>query len=257
MRLKELWSYRELFLFLVWRDILVRYKQTVLGVAWVVVRPLLMMGVFTILFGKVAGLPSQGAPYPILVFSAIIPWQFFSDSLFFGNGSLIANPAMISKIYFPRIFIPTSSVVCSFIDSFVSICLLFLLLLYYNYFASLSIITVLICSVWCFIISFATTIFFAALTVRYRDFKYVVAFFVQLGLYVSPVGFSSSVIPHKWRLLFSLNPMVGVIDGFRSAILGDALYLPGMCASLFVTLICLVVGIAYFRYAQDSFADVI
>ena len=177
--LNELWSYRELFRFLIWRDILVRYKQMVLGIIWVVVRPLLTMIIFCVLFGRIAGFSSYGVPYPILVFSALLPWQFFSDSLFYGSGSLVANASMISKIYFPRIFIPASSVVCCLLDFLVSCGVLGVLMIYYQYPLSWRILCAPAFLGWCFAISLASTVFISALTVRYRDFRYIVTFIIQ------------------------------------------------------------------------------
>ncbi len=196
---KDLWRYRELFYFLAWRDILVRYKQTVIGMAWALIRPFLTMVVFTVVFGKLAKLPSEGAPYPILVFAAMLPWQFFANALSECGNSLIGNANLISKVYFPRLIVPD------------------------------------------------------------RDFRYIVPFIVQFGLYISPVGFSSSIVPQQWRFLYSLNPMVGVIDGFRWAILGgdSNLYFPGFTLSTGLVMLLFISGIWYFRRMERTFADVI
>ena len=255
----DIWRYRELFVFLSWRDIAVRYKQTIIGVAWAVIRPLLTMMVFTVVFGKIAKLPSEGVPYAILVFSAMLPWQFFSSSLSESANSLIANSNMLTKVYFPRLVMPTSAVIVSLIDFFVSFLILALLMLWYHFVPSWQLIALPVFLLIAIIASMGVGLFLCALNVKYRDFRYVVPFIVQFGLYISPVGFSSSIVPEKWRLLYSLNPMVGVIDGFRWAIIGKshAIYMPGFVLSVAVALICFAAGLWYFRKMERSFADVI
>jgi len=257
---KDIWRYRELFYFLAWRDILVRYKQTAIGVAWALIRPFLTMVVFTIVFGKIANLPSEGtAPYPILVFSAMLPWQFFANSLSESSNSLISNANLISKVYFPRLVVPTSAVVVSFVDFMISGTILIGLMAWYNFIPSWRIITLPLFILIAFAASMGAGLWLASLNVQYRDFRYIVPFIVQFGLYISPVGFSSQIVPEQWRLLYSLNPMVGVIDGFRWAILGNQsnLYLPGFSLSLFLVLLLLWSGIWFFRKMERSFADVI
>ncbi|MEA5503476.1 ABC transporter permease [Halotia wernerae UHCC 0503] len=256
---KDLWRYRELFYFLAWRDILVRYKQTVIGIAWALIRPFLTMVVFTFVFGQLAKLPSQGVPYPILVFSAMLPWQFFSNSLSECSNSLISNANLISKVYFPRLVVPTSAVVVSFVDFLVSGMILLGLMAWYNFVPSWRILTLPLFICIAFAASMGAGLWLASLNVKYRDFRYIVPFIVQFGLYVSPVGFSSSIVPEQWRLLYSLNPIVGVIDGFRWAILGgeSKLYLPGFVLSLGLVILLLVSGIWYFRKMERTFADVI
>jgi lipopolysaccharide transport system permease protein len=256
---QDIWKYRELFYFLAWRDILVRYKQTFIGIAWALIRPLLTMIVFTIVFGSIAKLPSQGVPYPILVFSAMLPWQFFSNSLSECSNSLITNSNLISKIYFPRLIVPTSAVVVSFVDFLVSGMILLGLMAWYNFVPSWRILTLPFFIAIAFAASMGAGLWLASLNVKYRDFRYIVPFIVQFGLYISPVGFSSNIVPQKWRLLYSLNPMVGVIDGFRWAILGNSytLYLPGFLLSLFIVAFFVITGIWYFRKTERTFADVI
>jgi lipopolysaccharide transport system permease protein len=256
---QDLWKYRELFYFLAWRDILVRYKQTFIGVAWALIRPFLTMIVFTIVFGNIAKLPSQGVPYPILVFSAMLPWQFFSNSLSECSNSLITNSNLISKIYFPRLIVPTSAVVVSFVDFMISGIILLGLMAWYNFVPSWRILTLPLFIGIAFAASMGAGLWLASLNVKYRDFRYIVPFIVQFGLYISPVGFSSSIVPEKWRFLYSLNPIVGVIDGFRWAILGRdySLYLPGFFLSLGLVLFVLLSGIWYFRKMEKTFADVI
>ncbi|MFQ4140818.1 ABC transporter permease [Chlorogloeopsis sp. ULAP02] len=256
---KDLWRYRELFYFLAWRDILVRYKQTAIGIAWALIRPFLTMVVFTVVFGNLAKLPSQGAPYPILVFAAMLPWQFFANALSECSNSLITNANLISKVYFPRLIVPTSAVIVSFVDFMVSGMILLGLMAWYNFVPDWRILTLPLFILIAFAASMGAGLWLAALNVEYRDFRYVVPFFVQFGLYISPVGFSSSIVPEKWRLLYSLNPMVGVIDGFRWAILGgdSRIYLPGFALSLTLVILLLWSGIWYFRKMERTFADVI
>lgn len=256
---KDIWRYRELFYTLAWRDISVRYKQTVIGIAWALIQPFLTMVVFTIVFGKLAKLPSQGVPYPILVFAGMLPWQFFSNSLNSSSQSLIANANLISKVYFPRLVVPISAVVTSFVDFMVSGMILLGLMAWYNFVPSWRIITLPFFIAIAFAAAMGAGLWLASLNVEYRDFRYIVPFIVQFGLYISPVGFSSNVVPAQWRFIYSLNPMVGVIDGFRWAILGGnySLYLPGFILSLVIVFVLLLSGIWYFRKMERTFADVI
>ncbi|MGB3652988.1 MAG: ABC transporter permease [Rivularia sp. (in: cyanobacteria)] len=256
---KDIWRYRELFYFLAWRDILVRYKQTVIGIGWALIRPFLTMVVFTVVFGNLAKLPSEGAPYPILVFSAMLPWQFFSNSLSECSNSLISNANLISKIYFPRLVVPTSAVVVSFVDFMFSGMILLGLMAWYNFVPTWRILMLPLFIVIAFAASIGAGLWLCSLNVKYRDFRYIVPFIVQFGLYISPVGFSSTIVPEKWRLLYSINPMVGVIDGFRWAILGgeSKLYLPGFALSLALVILLFFSGIWYFRKMERTFADMI
>ena len=257
---RDLWKYRELFYFLAWRDILVRYKQTVIGLAWALIRPFLTMVVFTIVFGNLAKLPTPaGVPYPILVFAAMLPWQFFSGAMSECSNSLIANSNLISKVYFPRLIVPTSAVIVSFVDFMISGMILLGLMAWYNFMPDWRILTLPLFILIAFAAAIGVGLWLAALNVEYRDFRYIVPFIVQFGLYISPVGFSSNVVPEQWRLIYSLNPMVSVIDGFRWAILrGSAtIYLPGFALSLGLVLLLFVSGIWYFRRMERTFADVI
>ena len=256
---KDLWRYRELFYFLAWRDVLVRYKQTVIGLAWALIRPFLTMVVFVFVFSKLAKLPSDGVPYPILVFAALLPWQFFSNAFTEAGNSLISNANMISKIYFPRLVVPTSAVIVSFVDFLISGMILVGLMLWYGFAPDWRIFTLPLFIFIAFVSAMGAGLWTAALNVKYRDFRYIIPFVVQFGLYVSPVGFSSTIVPEQWRLLYSINPMVGVIDGFRWAILGGntQLYWPGFLLSLFLVLVLLVTGIYYFRKTEKTFADII
>lgn len=256
---KDLWRYRELFYFLAWRDILVRYKQTAIGIAWALIRPFLTMIVFTVVFGQLAKLPSQGVPYPILVFAGMLPWQFFSNALSECSGSLVGNANLISKVYFPRLIVPTSAVIVSFVDFMISGIILLGLMAWYSFVPDLRILTLPLFTLIACAASMGVGLWLAALTVQYRDFRFIVPFIVQFGLYISPVGFSSSIVPEQWRLIYSLNPMVSVIDGFRWAILGgeSQLYLPGFSLSLAIVFLLLWSGIWYFRKMEKTFADVI
>lgn len=254
---KDLWRYRELFYILSWRDIRVRYKQTVIGSVWSVLRPLLTMIVFTFIFGKVAKLPTEGnAPYAIMVFSALLPWQFFANSLSEASGSLVANSNLITKVYFPRLIVPASSIIVSLIDFFISFLLMIVLMVWYRFLPPIQIIFLPFFLVLAFFASFGVSLFITALNVKYRDFRYIIPFIVQFGLFISPVGFSSSIIPDKWRLVYSLNPMVAVIDGFRWCILGsEKIYWPGFSISVAVILFFTFLGIWYFRKTEKTFAD--
>ena len=256
----DLWQYRELFYILSWRDISVRYKQTVIGILWAVVRPVLTMIVFTVIFSKVAKLPSEGsAPYALMVFAAMLPWQFFATSVSESSNSLIGNTQLITKVYFPRIIIPISSVITSMIDFLISFAILSVLMIYYRFSPTWNILLLPGFFLIAFITAMGIGLFITSLNVKYRDFRYVIPFLVQFGLYVSPVGFSSSVIPEQYRLLYSLNPMVGVIDGFRWAILGGEsnFFIPGFILSLCVTVFFIFIGIRKFRKMEKSFADII
>lgn len=256
---RDLWRYRELFYFLAWRDILVRYKQTVIGLLWAFIRPVLTMIVLVIVFGKLAKLPSNGVPYPLLVLAALLPWQFVSTAFSEAGNSLIGNANMISKIYFPRLIIPTSSVIVCFVDFMISGLILIAVMIWYGYMPDLRILTLPLFTLFAFATAMGAGLWIAALNVKYRDFRYIIPFTVQFGLYISPVGFSSTIVPDQWRLLYSLNPMVGVIDGFRWAILGGdtQLYWPGFALSLVLVAFMLITGLVYFRRTEKTFADVI
>jgi len=256
----DLWRYRQLFYFLAWRDLLVRYKQTVIGVAWALVRPVLTMVVFTAVFGKLAKLPSDGAaPYSVLVYAAMLPWQFFATSLTESSNSLIGNVSLVSKVYFPRLIVPTGSVITSFVDFLISFAILIVIMAWYRFWPDWRIVFLPLFIALAVATAIGAGLWLCALTVAYRDFRYIVPFIVQFGLYVSPVGFSSSVVPERWRFLYSLNPMVGVIDGFRWALMrGQApLYWPGLIACVGLALVLCVSGIWYFRRMERTFADVI
>ena len=258
---RDLWRYRELFYFLAWRDILVRYKQTAIGVAWALIRPLLTMIVFTVIYSKVAGLTSV-IPYALLVFAALLPWQFFATSLAEASNSLIGNANLISKVYFPRLIVPASAVITSMVDFLISFVILLGLMLWYRFLPGWSFLTLPLWTGWAFLAALGPGLYITALNVKYRDFRYVIPFIVQFGLYVSPVGFSSAVLAdrlHLSRALYSLNPIVGVIDGFRWAVAGrsEPLYWPGLAVSAVMTVFFLWLGVWYFRKMERTFADII
>lgn len=256
---RDLWSFRELLWFLAWRDILVRYKQTVIGVTWSLIRPLLTMIVFTVVFGKLAGLPSNGVPYPIMVFAALLPWQFFANSLSDSSNSLLSNAGMISKVYFPRLIVPASSIIVSVVDFLITLALMFGLMIWFQVMPTWRLLLLPAFLALALATAFGAGLWFAALNTKFRDFRYIVPFVVQFGLYVSPVGFSSDVVPEHWRMLYSINPMVAVIDGFRWAIIGGEarIYWQGFILSCLLIALILFSGVMYFRKTEKTFADVI
>ncbi len=256
---RDLWRYRELFQMLAWRDISVRYKQTVIGVAWAVIRPLLTMIIFTVIFGRVAKLPTEGsAPYALLVLAGMLPWQFFSTALADASGSLVSNANLVTKIYFPRSIMPASALMVSLVDLGISMSIAVILMLWFGHAPGWSLVMFPAYLLAAVVAGLGPSLWLSALTVKYRDFRYVVPFMVQFGLYVSPVGFSSTVIPEAWRPLFYLNPMAAVIDGFRWSLLGDtALYWPGQLIGTAVSFVLLYTGQRYFRAVERGFADVI
>lgn len=256
----DLWHYRELFAILAWRDVSVRYKQTVIGIAWALLRPLLTMVVFTIIFGRLAKLPSDGAaPYPVMVFAGMLPWFLFSSILSDASSSLIGNANLISKVYFPRLVIPASAAVVALVDFLINFAMLALIMVFYGFLPGWRIVFLPAFIALAVLASLGPALWITALNVKYRDFRYIVPFIVQFGLYVSPVGFSSSAVPESWRFLYSLNPVVGAIDGFRWCLLGgeSPLYLPGFLASLCVAAYLLWFGVRYFRATERAFADMV
>lgn len=256
---QDLWHHKEMLFFLAWRDILIRYKQTVIGASWVLIRPLLTMLVFTVVFGRIAKLPADGIPYPLLVFTGLLPWYFFSNALSDCSNSLVSNSHLLSKVYFPRLIVPASTLLVSMVDFAISSCLLLLLMVWYGFVPDWRIVFLPVFTLFTAIVAFGLGLWFAALNVRYRDFRHLVPFFLQLGVYVSPVGYATSLIPEKWRALYYLNPMVGIIDGFRWSILGaeSNIYWMGVLFSALLSTLVLILGLRYFRESEASFADVI
>lgn len=257
---RDLWRYRELFLILAWRDVSVRYQQTLIGLTWAVLRPFLTMVVFTIVFGTLAKLPSDGhAPYALMVFAGMMPWYLFSSALSEAADSMVGNANLIGKVYFPRIIIPVATVVTALIDFLISFFILIALMLWYRFVPGWQLVFLPFFVILAVLASLGPGLWVAALNVKFRDFRYVIPFIVQIGLYISPVGFSSGIVPVQWRLLYSLNPMVGVIDGFRWCVLGgdSPLYGTGFALSQVIVICFLGLGIHRFRKTERSFADLI
>ena len=254
----ELYQYRELLFFFVWRDILVRYKQTAIGVIWALLRPIFTMVVFTVLFGKLAGLPTEGsAPYALLVFAGLLPWQLFSSAVQIGADSLVSNAQMVSKVYAPKLIFPMVGVATAFVDFLIALVIYFALMAYYQVMPDWRLLTLPAFMLFAIVASLSISFFVSALNVLYRDFRYIIPFMLQLGFYISPIGYSATVVPEEWRLLYSLNPMVGVIDGFRWALLGQdvTFYWPGIVLSFLVVLFMLLVGLKTFRSMELTMAD--
>jgi len=255
---RDIWRYRELFYVLAWRDVAVRYKQTIIGASWALIRPFLTMVVFTMVFSRIAKLPSDAAiPYPLMVFVGTLAWTFFSTGLTDASNSMIGNSNLISKIYFPRLIVPTAAVVVAFADFLIAFGLLLGMMVWYQFLPSWHVLFLPFFVAAGIAATIGPSLWVTALNVKYRDFRIIVPFIVQLGLYVSPVGFSSSIVPEKWRLLYSLNPVVGVIDGFRWSLLGSEIYLPGMAVSFAVIAFFMWLGVHQFRATEKSFADLI
>ncbi len=256
----DLWNYRELFFVLAWRDVAVRYKQTAIGVLWAILRPFLTMVVFTVIFGRLAGLPSDaGAPYALMVFAALLPWNLFSTSLGEASNSLVGNSHLISKVYFPRAVIPAATIATSLIDFVISLVILFGLMVWYQFVPGWQILLLPLFAVMAALASFGPGLYFSAMTARYRDFRLIIPYGLQFGLYLSPVGFSSSIVPEQWRLLYSLNPLVGIIDGVRWCILRGEAALDWRSLAISMTIIAVMLwfGARQFRRNENIFMDAI
>jgi lipopolysaccharide transport system permease protein len=253
---KDLWRYRELFYILSWRDIKVRYKQTVIGAAWSIIRPLLTTIIFTLVFSRIAHLQNpSSAPYALMVFVGMLPWQFFSNALSESSNSLIGNANLITKVYFPRMIIPASSVITSLVDLGISFIIMVAMFVWYQFLPNWHILFLPLFILLAFLCSFGIGLYLTAVNVKYRDFRYIIPFIIQFGLYITPVGFSSAVVPDKWKAWYALNPMVGVIDGFRWCLLGDPMNWNSFFVSVGIITVFLWVGIFYFRKMEKTFAD--
>ena len=254
----DLWRYRELLYLLAWRDVIVRYKQTVIGIVWALLRPALTMLVF-VAFGRLAGVVPKQVPAPVWVFAAVIPWQFFSTALNDSSTSLLNNANLISKIYFPRVIVPMAAVVTAMLDLVITLSMLALLMAWYDVSPGWQIVLLPAFVLLAFSLSFGVGLLFAALNVEYRDFRYIVPFIVQFGLFLSPIAYSTTAVPERWRTAFALNPMVGIIDGFRWCLLRGYPPLDMWTATLAVevTCSCVLLGVWYFRRMERGFADVI
>ena len=255
---KELWEYRELLFILVWRDIKLRYKQTVLGVAWVVLQPFLTMVVFSLLFGVLAGLPSQDLPYTIFTYTALLPWQLFANALTQSGNSLVMSQSLITKIYFPRVVIPLSPIVAGLLDFAIAFVMLIGMMIFYKIVPTIAVLTLPLFILLAIVTAFAVGLWLSALNVEYRDVRYAIPFLVQFWFFITPVSYSIELIPEKWRTLYALNPMVGVVEGFRWALLGQELTIgPIIIVSAISVVVILVSGLFYFRRMEDRFADVV
>ena len=258
LRLRELWEYRELMFFLIWRDLKVRYKQTVLGVLWAILQPLLTMVIFSVIFGQLAKMPSDGIPYPLFSYAALLPWQLFSRGLSDASGSLVGAQSMITKIYFPRLLLPVSAVVSGLVDFAIAFFVFFGLMYIYHYHLTVNVLFLPVFMLLALMTAMAVGLWFSALNVKYRDVKYVVPFLLQVWLYVTPIAYSAKIIPEKWQLLYGLNPLAGVVNGFRWALLGQKITLdPLVYVSAVMVTVLLVTGVIYFQRMEQTFADVV
>ncbi len=258
LNLREVWDYRELLMFLTWRDIKVRYRQTLLGAAWAIVQPLTAMVIFSIVFGQLAKLPSDGIPYPIFTFTALLPWNFFSGALTRATTSLVSSSNLLSKVYFPRVIIPLSATLGALVDFAFAFLILLGMMLFYGIGLTPRVLILPFLLLLALLAAFAMGLWLSALNVRYRDVNYVIPFLVQVWLYASPVAYSSTLIPAQWQWLYGLNPLVGVIEGFRWALLGTS-WEPGVLILISIVIISavLVSGLVYFQRMQDTFADIV
>jgi len=256
--LADFWHYRDLLFILAWRDIKVRYKQTVLGVGWAILQPLFTMLIFSVIFGKLAKLPSEGVPYPVFSYTALLPWQLFAVALTTSSNSLITSGSLISKVYFPRLIIPLASVLAGVVDFAIAFIVLLGMLAYYRIIPTLNMLTLPLFILLALATALAVGLWLSALNVKYRDFRYVLPFLSQAWMYLTPIAYSSSLIPEEWKLLYSLNPMTGVVEGFRWALLGTGEGAGSMVlVSTAVVLIILISGLFYFKRMEDDFADLI
>ena len=256
--LRDFWNYRELFFTLAWRDIIVRYKQTIVGILWTILRPLATMVIFTVVFGKIAKLPSDaGVPYVLMVFGGMLPWQFISGTITTGSDALVGNQALISKVYFPRMIIPTARIIMALVELLINTVIFAVLFAWYQYVPSWHVVFLPLFLIMAILLALGSTYFISSLNVKYRDFQFVVPFVVQMGLYVSPIGFSSSVVPEKWRLLYACNPVVGIVDGIRWCLFDSPLMVESVIASAVISVLLFLFGVWFFRRMECEFADFI
>ena len=256
--LRDFWNYRELFFTLAWRDIIVRYKQTIVGILWTILRPVATMAIFTIVFGKIAKLPSDaGVPYVLMVFGGMLPWQFISGTITTGSDALVGNQALISKVYFPRIIIPTARIIMALVELLINSVIFAVLFIWFGYLPHWQIVFLPLFLLLAVLLALGATYFISSLNVKYRDFQYVVPFVVQLGLYISPIGFSSSVVPEQWRLLYACNPVVGIVDGVRWCLFNSPLMPEAVISAAVISVLFFLFGIWFFRRMEYEFADFI
>ncbi len=256
---RDIWNQREMLYFLTWRDLIVRYKQTIIGILWVLLKPLLTLIIFSLVFGRWAALSSKGMPYPLLVFAGLLPWNFFSNTVSDCSNSILSNGSLIGKIYFPKLIIPLTSLMVCFVDFLVSCLLIVVVEIWTGTMLDVRILALPILTLWVGGLGLGLGLWGAALNVRYRDIRHVIPFILQLGLFASPVGYSMNIVPDKWHFLYSINPMVGIINAYRWAILGKTfkVYMPGLITSILITLLVLITGIVYFRKTENKFVDYI
>jgi len=255
---RDFWNYRELFFTLAWRDIVVRYKQTIVGLLWTILRPLATMAVFTVVFGKIAKLPSDaGVPYVLMVFAGMLPWQFISGTITTGSDALVGNQGLISKVYFPRIIIPTARIIMALVELLINSVIFTLLMVWFRQVPSWQIVFLPLFLLMAILLALGATYFISSLNVKYRDFQFVVPFVVQFGLYVSPIGFSSAVVPEKWRLAYACNPVVGIVDGVRWCLFNSPLMPESVISAAVVSVVFFLFGIWFFRKMESEFADFI
>jgi lipopolysaccharide transport system permease protein len=256
---RDLWQFRELIYFLTWRDLKVRYKQTMLGALWAILRPFMTMVVFSIFFGELAGVKSDGIPYPLFAYTALLPWELFSHAINVGSHSLVQNRHMITKIYFPRIILPTATVLGGLVDFAIAFVILVGMMFYYGYPLRVEMLTLPLFLILAIVASLGVTLWFSALNVLYRDIGYITPFIAQFWLFITPIAYPASLVPEKWRWLYALNPMTGVVEGFRWALLGSDQGSPAMVLSISipVALLMLMSGLVYFRRMERQFADMV
>jgi len=257
-QIRDIWAYRELLYFLVWRDLKVRYKQTVLGALWAIIRPFLLMVIFSVFFGKLAKIPSEGIPYPIFAYAALLPWSYFAQSLNACNNSIVGNSHLITKVYFPRLIIPISSVLSGLVDFSISFSILLAMMFYYHIIPTLAALLLPFLILMALATALGAGLWLSALNVRYRDIRYVISFLIQFWFFATPVVYPSSLVPGIWRFFYSLNPMVGVVEGFRGALLGKGQVIGATFMVSMIMIICLLItGTLYFRRMEKEFADVV
>jgi lipopolysaccharide transport system permease protein len=257
IQLRELWAYRELLYFLVWRDIKVRYKQTALGAAWAVLQPLLTMGVFAIFLGRLAHVPSDGLPYPLFSFCGLVPWTFFATAVTSGAASVVGSQQLVSKVYFPRLLVPLAATMTPLVDFAIALATLGLMLAWYHVTPAAAIVWLPVLTLFAVVTAFAVSLWLSALMVAYRDVRYVVPFFIQFWMFATPIAYPASLVPERWRALYGLNPMTGVVEGFRWALVGGAAPGPVLFASVVAVALLLASGLLFFRRLEGTFADVI
>lgn len=258
LELGELWAYRELLYFFIWRNIKIRYKQTVLGGAWAIIQPFLTMIVFSIFFGRLAGIPSEGVPYPIFAYTALVPWTFFANALSQASNSLLEHERMITKIYFPRLLLPTAAVFSGLLDFVIAFTILIGMMVWYGLSPTAAIWLVPFYVLMSVVTALGVGLWLSALNVRYRDVRYAMPFMIQFWLFCTPIAYSSSLVPAKWQAIYGLNPMAGVVEGFRWALLGlTPTSIPMMIVSFSIAVIAFIVGLYYFRRMEETFADIV